>query len=209
MRALFRNIVEQHVIFRVVDDAGDPVTTLDHTNTTIKAKIGMTGALTTLTIGALSAHTDAYSSGGFKHIEAGKYVYHVPNDISGAAEPDRFVLFQLSSASVLADKTVDLEVELRELLQLSAAGLPEVEPVSWGADALDSMLDDVYVEPDISLRVALRRIYAALIAKNAGPAPGVAGTVTFRDPADGRNRITMPVDTNGYRTGPATFDDTE
>lgn len=207
MYELYRNLTGQHVIFRVVDSAGDPVLTLDHTNTIIKAKVGISGAFATLTIADLAAHTAAWVSGGFKHIGSGKYIYHVPDEVPAAPETDRSILFELSSASVLGDKTVDLQVRINELQQLSAEGLLEVETVSWGENALASMLDDVDVETNITLRTMLRRIYAALVGLSNGPTPGAAGTVRFRSPDNTRDRLSMPVDANGYRTGPAAFDD--
>lgn len=52
----------------------------------------------------------------------------------------------------------------------------------------------------------MRLLVASMAGKMSGPAPGNAGTVLIRDLLDGKNRISMPVDANGYRTGPATYD---
>jgi hypothetical protein len=57
------------------------------------------------------------------------------------------------------------------------------------------------VEPGISLKHALRLTLAAL----AGKVSGAAGTtVTFRNPADTKNRITATVDASGNRSAVST-----
>jgi hypothetical protein len=64
------------------------------------------------------------------------------------------------------------------------------------AEIADAVLDEVF-EGTTTFRQALRIVYAALAGKAAG---GGTTTVTFRDIADSKNRISATVDANGNRT---------
>lgn len=64
------------------------------------------------------------------------------------------------------------------------------------ADAVDAILDEA-VEGSITLRQAIRGFLAVLAGKSAG---GGSVTITFRDQADTKDRITATVDTDGNRS---------
>jgi hypothetical protein len=64
------------------------------------------------------------------------------------------------------------------------------------AAAVDAILDEVF-EGTLTLRQFLRLAKAALAGKAAG---GGTDTITFRDHADAKDRITATVDENGNRT---------
>lgn len=70
-----------------------------------------------------------------------------------------------------------------------------IDADALAADAVDEILDEV-VEGSITLRQALRLFLAVLAGKSAG---GGTTTVTFRDLADTKNRISATVDANGNR----------
>ena len=61
---------------------------------------------------------------------------------------------------------------------------------------VDAILDEV-VEGTLTFRQTLRLFISVLAGKSAG---GGTVTLTFRDVADGKNRITATVDANGNRT---------
>lgn len=83
--------------------------------------------------------------------------------------------------NILADTGTDGVV-------LKAAGL--------AADAVDEILDEV-VEGTLTLRQCIRIFLSALAGKSTG---GGTTTVTFRDNADGKARITATVTADGNRT---------
>lgn len=64
------------------------------------------------------------------------------------------------------------------------------------ADAVDEILDEV-VEGTLTLRQAIRLFLSALAGKSSG---GGTATITFRDNADSKARITATVDADGNRT---------
>lgn len=64
------------------------------------------------------------------------------------------------------------------------------------ADAVDEILDEV-VEGSVTLRQAIRILLAAAANKSAG---GGTTSITFRDLADSKNRISATVDASGNRT---------
>lgn len=71
-----------------------------------------------------------------------------------------------------------------------------IDADALAADAVDEILDEV-VEGTITLRQALRILLSALAGKSTG---GGTATLTFRDIADSKPRITATVDVNGNRT---------
>jgi hypothetical protein len=88
-----------------------------------------------------------------------------------------------ADASVIAASFATLTTAIGNLNDLSAAEV-------W----------DAVIEGAVTARQSLRLANSANGAKTAGPTPGTAGTVTIRDLADGKARVTAPVDSNGYRT---------
>ena len=71
-----------------------------------------------------------------------------------------------------------------------------VNATGLAADAVDEILDEV-VEGTLTLRQAIRLLLAGMAGKSTG---GGTTTLTFRDVADLKARITATVDANGNRT---------
>jgi len=67
---------------------------------------------------------------------------------------------------------------------------------SLSSAGVDAILDEV-IEGSMTLREALRIYLSALAGKSSG---GGTNTITFRDLADSKNRISATVDANGNRT---------
>jgi len=67
---------------------------------------------------------------------------------------------------------------------------------SLSSAGVDAIIDEV-IEGSMTLRQALRIFLSALAGKSSG---GGTNTITFRDLADSKNRITATVDSNGNRT---------
>jgi hypothetical protein len=88
--------------------------------------------------------------------------------------------------------------ELETRLTAARAGYLDTlnSGVGLSAAAVDAILDDV-VEGTLTMRQMLRIMLAALAGKSAG---GGTGTITFRDVADTKNRISTTVDANRNRT---------
>lgn len=95
----------------------------------------------------------------------------------------------LITAAVIADAAIDADT--------FAAGA--VDANALAADAVDEILDEV-VEGTLTMRQMLRIFMSALAGKSA-----VSGSNrTFRDVADGKNRISATVDSDGQRTAVST-----
>ena len=71
-----------------------------------------------------------------------------------------------------------------------------IDADALAADAIDLILDEV-VEGTLTMRQMLRIMLAALAGKSAG---GGTTTITFRDVADTKNRISATIDANRNRT---------
>jgi hypothetical protein len=103
----------------------------------------------------------------------------------------------VATAAALA--TVNAYVDELES-RLTAARAGYLDSLNTGvplsAAAVDAILDDI-VEGTLSLRHAQRIMLAALAGKSAG---GGTGTITYRDLADTKNRISATIDANRNRT---------
>ena len=103
----------------------------------------------------------------------------------------------VATASALA--TVNAYVDELEA-RLTAARAGYLDNLNSGvplsAAAVDAVIDEV-VEGSITVRQALRLILSVAAGKSAG---GGGSTITFRDMADSKNRISATVDANGNRT---------
>lgn len=71
-----------------------------------------------------------------------------------------------------------------------------VSAAALAADAVDEIIDEV-IEGSLTLRQLLRILLAAAAGESGG---GGSGTITFRDAADTKNRISATVDANRNRT---------
>ena len=103
----------------------------------------------------------------------------------------------VATAAALA--TVNTYVDELES-RLTAARAGYLDSLNSGAPlsaaAVDAILDEV-VEGSTTLRQSVRLMLASLVGKASG---GGTATVTFRDLADSKNRVTMTTDANGNRT---------
>lgn len=71
-----------------------------------------------------------------------------------------------------------------------------IDADALAADAVDEILDEV-IEGTLTLRQVLRLLLSVMVGKSAG---GGTATITFRDNADTKNRISATVDANNNRT---------
>lgn len=138
---------------------------------------------------------------------------------SATADWDSFVN-TTDALEAIRDKETDIETDTQDVqnrlpaaltsgridasVGAMAAGVVTASAVATGAidadalaaDAVDEILDEV-VEGSLTMRQVLRLVLSALAGKAAG---GGTTTVTFRDNADSKNRISATVDASGNRT---------
>jgi hypothetical protein len=140
-------------------------------------------AAVAITLATLASASAAWSSGGFKEIDAthcpGLYRLDIPNAVIAAAN-GRFVTIFLTGASGMADTMIEIELTAVD-----------------NQDAfLGMMAASNGVETSVTLKQALRVMLAALSGKLT-----ISGnTVTCRDPGDSANRISATTDGSGQRT---------
>ena len=202
--SLVRNQNYQSVFFNITDETGDPITGLAHSAVSLKFKVGDTGDATTLTPVSLAAHQDAWVEDGWAEVADGLYRYCVRQSVVSAANADYVHIW--INCTALGARWIHKEVEIVDDLQTNAALQAEAVVVDWGPDALNAMMDDVDTETGYSLRDTLRLLLSAAVGQLTAPAPGVGGVVAIRDINNTKPRITMLVDANGQRVGPATYD---
>lgn len=94
------------------------------------------------------------------------------------------------------DPAADTVVNVTNVATVNALGTDAVSAAALAAGAVDEILDEV-VEGSITLRQAIRIILARLVNKAGG---GGTTTLTFRDVADTKPRVTMTVDADGNRS---------
>jgi len=85
-----------------------------------------------------------------------------------------------------------LPTNLEDLAVVDTTGTVTLTPAT-----IDSIIDEV-LEGSLTLRNALKLVYAACVGKSSG---GGTATIKFRDSGDGKDRITATVDVDGNRTG--------
>lgn len=83
-----------------------------------------------------------------------------------------------------------------DIWSVGTRALTDKAGFSLSASGIDSIIDEV-IEGSLTMRQILRLYLAALAGKSAG---GGTSTLTFRDNADAKNRISATVDSNGNRT---------
>lgn len=81
-------------------------------------------------------------------------------------------------------------------IDAAAIATGAIDADALAADAVDEILDEV-IEGTLTFRQALRLFVSSLAGKSAG---GGTASITFRDIADAKPRITATVDANGNRT---------
>lgn len=94
------------------------------------------------------------------------------------------------------DPAADTVVNVTNVAMVNALATDAVSAAALAAGAVDEILDEV-VEGSITLRQAIRIMLARLVNKASG---GATTTVTFRDVADTKPRVTMTVDADGNRS---------
>ena len=107
-------------------------------------------------------------------------------------------------ASVLVQNQV-------QVIPNNSAGLQLVSTGSGLSAAQDTKLTEVHgelrsIEGGEHHSWFMRVLMSAIGGKLVGPDPGVPGTVTGRDKADTKDRITASVNQHGWRTTPPTLD---
>lgn len=83
-----------------------------------------------------------------------------------------------------------------DVWSVGTRSLTDKDGFTLSAAGVDAILDEV-VEGSMTLRQALRIYLSALAGKSSG---GGTSTITFRDLADSKNRISATVDADGNRT---------
>jgi tetrahydromethanopterin S-methyltransferase subunit F len=129
-------------------------------------------------VAAIKAKTDLI--GASVALESGGNIASIKTVVDNIHDTD-LPAVKADTAAILLDTGTDGVV-------VNASGL--------AADAVDEILDEV-VEGTITLRQAIRLCLSALAGKSTG---GGSATLTFRDIADSKARITATVDVNGNRT---------
>ena len=107
----------------------------------------------------------------------------------------------IDSASLAADVTTRIEASVWDAVRSGHVTSGTFGDVDTTAELADAVLDEV-VEGSYTLRQLIRLIAASTAAKLTGAA---TSTVTVRDFADSKNRITATVDADGNRT-PTAYD---
>lgn len=184
------------------------------------SKVGKTGLTVTVDIRAVSDNTLVVNGGSATEVGGGlyKYVYsdddadnyagvfktadtsvdaqHVPS-LASIVLPriDAAISSRLASSGYTAPDNSSITAIKAQTDNLPAAPAATGDIPTSGVIA-DAVLDEVF-EGSTTLRQALRVLYAVLAGKSSG---GGTATITFRDIADSKDRITATVDANGNRT---------
>jgi hypothetical protein len=187
------------------------------------AEIALTIANTDIRLSKNGGNMAAKNSGGGTHDEAGWYT--ITLDATDTNTVGRLqVSIHVSGALPVWHEFQVLEEDIYEALVASGAAAfnssDQVTVAGFAADAInaaaiaanaigaselatdavaeiaDGVLDEV-VENSKTMRQLLRLMLAALVEKSAG---GGTSTITFRDDADLKNRISATVDASGNRT---------
>ena len=83
-----------------------------------------------------------------------------------------------------------------DVWSVATRALTDKDGFTLSAAGVDAILDEV-IEGSMTMREALRIYLSALAGKSSG---GGTSTITFRDLADSKNRISATVDADGNRT---------
>jgi hypothetical protein len=114
---------------------------------------------------------------------------------NGAIDAATFAAGAIDAAAV-ADGAIDAATFAAGAITAAAIATGAIDADALAADAVDEILDDP-IEGSMTLRQALRIILSASSGKLAGAA---TTTVTIRDLADTKDRITATVDASGNRS---------
>lgn len=148
--------------------------------------------------GALAASVVSSIQSGLATAAALATVDGIVDDIlvdTGTTLPATLATLATAAALDTVDNLVD---DLETRLTATRAGYLDNlnSGVTLTAGAIDAIIDEV-IEGSTTLRQALRLILSVAVGKSAG---GGGSTITFRDLADSKNRISATVDGDGNRT---------
>lgn len=114
---------------------------------------------------------------------------------TGAITAAKFAAGAIDAAAI-ADNAIDAGAIATGAITAAKFAAGAIDANALAADAVDEILDEV-VEGSLTMRQVLRLFLASLAGKAAG---GGTTTITFRDNADSKNRISATVDASGNRT---------
>lgn len=198
MRIIKKGATSQSLYFFIQDSTtGAALTGLVYNTSGLTADYVLNGgSRTNITLATLAAANSAFSSGGFKEVDAtnmpGLYRLDPPNAALTGADS---VAITLKGGSTMAQ--VCEEVQLTTVDFQEATGSVTINAASVTAVW-------AYVVEGSSTAVQYMRLYAAaLFAKLSGAA---TTTVTVRDVGDTKNRIIATVDASGNRSAIGTLD---
>lgn len=188
MRVFKKDITSQSLYLEIKDTTGLAGKTglLYSTTLLVAYYVRNGGSATAITLATLSAANSAYSSGGFKEVDAANMpgVYRLDLPDAALASGADSVLIMLKGAVGMAQSYVDFQLVAVDF-QDTTANATALLDLSAG------------VETGWTLRQALRVMLAALAGKASGL--GTA-TAVYRNVGDTKNRISATVDVDGNRS---------
>jgi hypothetical protein len=123
----------------------------------------------------------------------------IPGDLMGLAN-DAITAAKIAAGAITSSEAPALANLDATVSSRAVAG----DSMALTSAAVDAVLDEV-VEGTMTFRQMLRIFLAALALKSAG---GGTATISFRDQADSKNRISVTVDASNNRTAIGTLDGT-
>ena len=182
------------VDYLLVAIAGDTETILFNTNEALPAQIAALNDLSAQEVrdAMKLAPTAGAAAGG----SIDDMVATVETNTQNIETDTQDIQTRLPAALVSGRMDASVGAMQNGVVTAAAVASGAIDADALAADAVDEILDEV-IEGSLTLRQALRVLLAALANKASG---GGTTTVTFRDLADSKARITATVDANGNRT---------
>lgn len=224
MRIIKKGATSQSLELMIYDStSGLPLTGLAYNTATLTADYALVGgSRTTITLATLAAANSAYSSGGFKEIDAanmpGLYRFDPPNAALTGADSVAIILKGGGNMSQVSEQIQLIGVDLQDTVRAGMTSLPNAAAEAAGglftrgtgagqinqpANGRIVTVADItaiwaYVVEGTHTAVEYMRLMASsLFAILAG---GGTTTVTVRDVDNTKTRITATVDSNGNRS---------
>lgn len=155
---------------------------------------------------AIADHTTGTTFGGKNQkVVPSETINDYKADVSGVATASALATVDSNVDAILVDTgttlpgtltTIEGKIDTVDTVVDSILDDTGTSGVALTSAAVDAILDEV-VEGTLTMRQMLRIMLSALAGKSSG---GGTATITFRDVADGKARITATVDSNGNRT---------